>query len=51
MKCGFWNCRGIQALGRQRYIDENLVPLQLDYIGFQETKKNSNLVIPILSVS
>jgi hypothetical protein len=41
MKCGFWNGRGITALGRKKFINDNLVPLQLDYIGFQETKKQS----------
>jgi hypothetical protein len=41
MKCGFWNGRGITALGREKFIDDNLYPLQLDYIGFQETKKQS----------
>jgi hypothetical protein len=35
----FWNSRSISAPGRQKFIDDNLVPLQLDYIGFQETKK------------
>jgi hypothetical protein len=39
MKYGFRNGRGIQALSRQKYINDNIVPLQLDYIGFQETKK------------
>jgi hypothetical protein len=39
MICCFWNCRSISALGRHKFIDDNLVPLQLDYIGFQETKK------------
>jgi hypothetical protein len=39
MICCFWNCRSISAPGRQKFIDDNLVPLQLDYIGFQETKK------------
>jgi hypothetical protein len=39
MICCFWNCRGISAPGRQKFIDDNLVPLHLDYIGFQETKK------------
>jgi hypothetical protein len=39
MICYFWNCRGIFAPGRQKFIDDNLVPLHLDYIGFQKTKK------------
>jgi hypothetical protein len=29
----------IYAPGRKLFIDENLVPLNLDYTGFQETKK------------
>jgi hypothetical protein len=41
MICAFWNSRSIYALGRKKFIDDNLVPLQLDYIGFQETKKES----------
>jgi hypothetical protein len=39
MICYFWNSRSSSAPGRQKFIDDNLVPLQLDYIGFQETKK------------
>jgi hypothetical protein len=39
MICGFWNSRSISAPGRKLFIDDNLVPLNLDYIGFQETKK------------
>jgi hypothetical protein len=39
MICGFWKCRIISAPGRKLFIDENLVPLNVDYIGFQETKK------------
>jgi hypothetical protein len=39
MICCFWNGRGISAPGRQKFIDDNLVPLNLDYVGFQETKK------------
>jgi hypothetical protein len=35
MKVGFWNGRGITALGRKKFIDDNIVPLHLDYIGFQ----------------
>jgi hypothetical protein len=46
MKYEFWNGRGIQALGRQKYIDDNIVPLQLDYIGFKR-QKSSSLVIHI----
>jgi hypothetical protein len=41
MICAFWNSRSISAPGRKNFIDDNLVPLQLDYIGFQETKKES----------
>jgi hypothetical protein len=41
MKVGFWNGRGIKAIGRKKFIDDNIEPLQLDYIGFQETKKQS----------
>jgi hypothetical protein len=44
MKCGFCNDRGIQALGRQKYIDENLVPLQLDHIGSKKQKSNSLVI-------
>jgi hypothetical protein len=41
MICAFWNSRSISAPGRKKFIDDNLVPLQLNYIGFQETKKES----------
>ena len=41
MICGFWNSRSIDAPGRKKYIDDNIIPLNLDYIGFQETKKSS----------
>jgi hypothetical protein len=41
MKYAFWNGRGITALGRKKFIDDKLVPLHLDFIGFQETKKQS----------
>jgi hypothetical protein len=41
MICAFWNSRSISAPGRKKFIDDNLVPLQLDYIGFEETKKES----------
>jgi hypothetical protein len=41
MMIDFWNGRGITALRRKKFIDDNIVPLQLDYIGFQETKKES----------
>ena len=41
MICAFWNSRGIAALGRKQYIDDTLVPLHVDYIGFQETKKEN----------
>jgi hypothetical protein len=34
MKVGFWNGRGITAIGRKKFIDDNIVPLHLDYIGF-----------------
>jgi hypothetical protein len=33
MRYAFWNGRGITALGRKNFIDDNLVPLHLDYIG------------------
>jgi hypothetical protein len=39
MICGFWNSVSIFAPGRKLFIDENIVPLNLDYVGFQETKK------------
>jgi hypothetical protein len=39
MICGFCNSMSISAPGRKLFIDYNLVPLNLDYIGFQETKK------------
>jgi hypothetical protein len=39
MICGFWNNRSISAPRRKIFIDDNLVPLNLDYIGFQETKR------------
>uniref|UniRef100_A0ACD5T970 Uncharacterized protein n=1 Tax=Avena sativa TaxID=4498 RepID=A0ACD5T970_AVESA len=41
MICAFWNSRGISAPGRKKFIDDNLVPLNVDYIGFQETKKEN----------
>ena len=41
MKCIFWNSRSISALGRRKCIEDTIVPLQVDYIGFQETKKES----------
>jgi hypothetical protein len=41
MICAFWNIRSIYAPGREKIIDDNVVPLHLDYIGFQETKKES----------
>jgi hypothetical protein len=41
MKYAFWNGRGITALGRKKFIDDNLVPLHLDYVGFQEIKNQS----------
>jgi hypothetical protein len=34
MKVGFWNGRGITTIGRKKFIDDNIVPLHLDYIGF-----------------
>jgi hypothetical protein len=39
MICAFWNSRSISAPGRIFFIDDNIVPLQLVYVGFQETKK------------
>ena len=39
MKCAFWNSRGVEAPGRKQCIDDTIVPLKVDYIGFQETKK------------
>jgi hypothetical protein len=39
MICAFWNSRSIFTPSRKKFIDDNLVPLQLDYVGFQETKR------------
>ena len=39
MKCVFWNSRSISAPGRQECVNDNIVPLNPDYVGFQETKK------------
>ena len=36
----FWNSRGVTAPGRKNFIDDNIVPLKVDYIGIQETKKD-----------
>jgi hypothetical protein len=47
MKYAFWNGRGITALGRKKFIDDKLVPLHLDFIGFQEKKSK---VLQILSL-
>ena len=41
MICAFWNCRSISAPGRQKFLEDNIFPFLVDYIGFQETKKDS----------
>jgi hypothetical protein len=39
--CGFWTSRSISTPPvRKKYIDDNILPLNLEYIGFQETKKD-----------
>ena len=30
---------GVTTPGRKQFIEDNIVPLHVDYIGFQETKK------------
>jgi hypothetical protein len=32
--CGFWNSRSISPRVRKKYIDDNILPLSLEYIGF-----------------
>ena len=39
MKCAFWNSRSISAPGRKQCIEDTIIPLNVDYIDFQETKK------------
>jgi hypothetical protein len=41
MICCFWNGRGISTPGRQKYTDDNLVPLHLDYIGFSRNQERA----------
>ena len=41
MKCAFWNSKSISAPGRKKCIEDTIIPLKVDYIGFQETKKES----------
>ena len=41
MICAFWNSRDVAALGRKQCIDDTIVPLHVDYIGFQETKRQN----------
>jgi hypothetical protein len=39
MICGFWNSRSISAPARKLFIDQKMVPLNPDYIGFQDNKR------------
>jgi hypothetical protein len=49
MICAFWNSKSISVPGRKKFIDDNLVPLQLDYIGFKRQKRKV-LVILFLGI-
>jgi exonuclease III len=39
MLISFFNIRGITAPGRKKCLEDTVIPLKVDYIGFQETKK------------
>ena len=41
MLVSFFNIRGISTPGRQKCIEDTIIPLKVDYIGFQETKKEN----------
>jgi exonuclease III len=39
MLVSFFNIRGITAPGRKKCLEDTVIPFKVDYIGFQETKK------------
>jgi hypothetical protein len=39
MLISFFNIRGITAPGRKKCLEDTVIPLKVDYIGFQKTKK------------
>jgi hypothetical protein len=39
MLISFFNIRGITAPGRKKCLEDTVIPLKVDYIGFQETKQ------------